>query len=96
MTTGRGPVGALAALPVGRLQKAEVTSGCTGAGADPPLAAGGRAQAGGWVSAAAQQGLRQESLAHLRLPIFEPHEMEKSFGACRLCINSVRGGHGKQ
>lgn len=85
MTTGRGPVGALAALPAGRLHKAEVTSGVHGGRS---VGRRRRAQAGsGWVSAAAQQGLRRESLAHLRLPIFEPHEMEKSFEACRLCIN---------
>lgn len=90
MTTGWDPVGALAALPVGRLQKAEVTSGVHGS--HPPLAAGRP----GTGCPATQQGLRQESLDHLGLSIFEPHRMEKEFEASCLGINSVRGGHGKQ
>lgn len=64
MPTGQGPVGALAALPVGRLQKAEVTRGVQAGGWGPILRwpQGGPAQAGsGWVSAAAQQGLRRRA-----------------------------------
>lgn len=43
-------------------------------GADAPLAAGGPGS--GWVSVAARQGLRQESLDPSGLSIFEPHRME--------------------
>lgn len=80
-------MGVLAAFPVRRLQKAEVTSGVqTGVhGSDPPLAAGRP----GTGCPAAQQGLRQESLDHLGLSIFEPHRMEKEFEASCLGVLAV-------
>lgn len=83
---GAGAVGALAALPVGRPQKAEVTSGVqTGVH-------GGRSSQGGWVSSSSAGSAAGEP-GPLGFALFEPHGVEKGFGA-GLCTTSVRGGQG--